>query len=154
MLTWEGSWPNSLVRRPPWLHACSVKNKQTNWAAEAFLNVWRWPMKQTIEEKSRIFSAFYQESDLNYRLLGGLICDQFRFNSSSKGVNVMVLEWPQFSFVKNRGRFITHINKTPFLTWQLKVASEEINPSFYECSPILGPCLKNPLQNVNLIKLI
>ena len=28
MLTWEGSWPNSLVRRPPWLHACSVKNKQ------------------------------------------------------------------------------------------------------------------------------
>ena len=20
------SWPNSLVRRPPWLHACSVKN--------------------------------------------------------------------------------------------------------------------------------
>ena len=60
---------------------------------EAFLlNVWRWPMKQTIEEKSGIFSAFYQESDLNYRLLGGLICDQFRFNSSSKGVNVMVLE--------------------------------------------------------------
>ena len=30
MLTWEGSWPNSLVRRPPWLQACSVKNKQTN----------------------------------------------------------------------------------------------------------------------------
>ena len=29
MLTWEGSWPNSLVRRPPWLQACSVKNKQT-----------------------------------------------------------------------------------------------------------------------------
>ena len=56
------------------------------------LKVWRWPMKQTIEEKSGIFSAFYQESDLNYRLLGGLICDQFRFNSSSKGVNVMVLE--------------------------------------------------------------
>ena len=27
MLTWEGSWPNSLVRRPPWLQACSVKNK-------------------------------------------------------------------------------------------------------------------------------
>ena len=75
-------------------------------------------MKQTIEEKSGIFSAFYQESDLNYRLLGGLICDQFRFNSSSKGVNVMVLEWPQFSFVKNRGRFITLINKTfiPHLT--------------------------------------
>ena len=24
------SWPNSLVRRPPWLHAYSVKNKQTN----------------------------------------------------------------------------------------------------------------------------
>ena len=30
MLTWEGSWSNSLFRRPPWLHACSVKNKQTN----------------------------------------------------------------------------------------------------------------------------
>ena len=30
MLTWEGSWPNSLVRRPPWLQVCSVKNKQTN----------------------------------------------------------------------------------------------------------------------------
>ena len=30
MLTWEGSWPNSLVRRPPWLQACSVKNKKTN----------------------------------------------------------------------------------------------------------------------------
>ena len=30
MLIWEGSWPNSLVRRPPWLQACSVKNKQTN----------------------------------------------------------------------------------------------------------------------------
>ena len=29
MLTWEGSWPNSLVRRPPWLQACSVKNKTT-----------------------------------------------------------------------------------------------------------------------------
>ena len=29
MLTWEGSWPNSLARRPPWLQACSVKNKQT-----------------------------------------------------------------------------------------------------------------------------
>ena len=42
------------------------------------LNVWRWPMKQTFEEKRGIFSAFYQESDLNYRLLGGLICDQFR----------------------------------------------------------------------------
>ena len=28
MLTWEGSWPNSFVRRPPWLQACSVKNKQ------------------------------------------------------------------------------------------------------------------------------
>ena len=28
MLTWEGSWPNSLVRRPPWLQACSVKNKE------------------------------------------------------------------------------------------------------------------------------
>ena len=49
-------------------------------------------MKQTIEEKRGIFPAFYQESDLNYRLLGGLICDQFRFNSSGKGVNVMVLE--------------------------------------------------------------
>ena len=23
-------WPNSLVRRPPWLHASSVKNKQKN----------------------------------------------------------------------------------------------------------------------------
>ena len=49
-------------------------------------------MKQTIEEKRGIFSAFYQESDLNYRLLGGPICDQFRFNSSGKGVNVMVLD--------------------------------------------------------------
>ena len=29
MLTWEGSWPNSLVRRPLWLQACSVKNKHT-----------------------------------------------------------------------------------------------------------------------------
>jgi hypothetical protein len=25
----NGVWPNSLVRRPPWLHASSVKNKQT-----------------------------------------------------------------------------------------------------------------------------
>ena len=50
-------------------------------------------MKQTIEEKRGIFSAFYQESVLNYRLLGGPICDQFRFNSSGKGVvNVMVLD--------------------------------------------------------------
>jgi hypothetical protein len=24
----NGVWPNSLVRRPPWLHASSVKNKQ------------------------------------------------------------------------------------------------------------------------------
>ena len=30
MLTCEGSCSNSLIRRPPWLHACSVKNKQTN----------------------------------------------------------------------------------------------------------------------------
>ena len=37
---------------------------------------------------------------------------------------------------------------------KLKVASEEINPSFCECSPILGPCSKNPLQSVNLTKLI
>ena len=29
MLTLEGVWPNSLDRRPPWLHASSVKNKQT-----------------------------------------------------------------------------------------------------------------------------
>ena len=34
MLTWEGSWPNSLVRRPPWLQACSVKNKQNVWFAK------------------------------------------------------------------------------------------------------------------------
>ena len=31
MLTWEGVWPNSLARRPPWLHASSVKNKKTIW---------------------------------------------------------------------------------------------------------------------------
>ena len=36
----------------------------------------------------------------------------------------------------------------------LKVASQERDSSFYECSPILGPCSKNPLQNVCLTKLI
>ena len=37
MLTWEGSWPNSLVGRPPWLQACSVKNKtniQYTWSTK------------------------------------------------------------------------------------------------------------------------
>ena len=43
MLTWEGSWPNSLVRRPPWLQACSVKNKTKqfccwiSWHSEKFI---------------------------------------------------------------------------------------------------------------------
>ena len=61
----------------------------------------------------------YQESDLNYRLLGGLICDQFALILLARASTyLMVLEWPQFSFVENRGRFITHIKKTsvPHLT--------------------------------------
>ena len=41
MLTWEGSWPYSLFRRPPWLQACSVKNK-TNKHFEII-----WPLEST-----------------------------------------------------------------------------------------------------------
>ena len=36
----------------------------------------------------------------------------------------------------------------------LKVGSQERDSSLYECSPVLGPCSKNPLQNVSLTKLI
>ena len=36
----------------------------------------------------------------------------------------------------------------------LKSGPQERDSSLYECSPVLGPCSKNPLQNISLTKLI
>ena len=57
MLTWEGSWPNSLVRRPPWLQACSVKNK-TKQISQWISSVLVFPLVQNIEKCSRNLNLY------------------------------------------------------------------------------------------------
>ena len=61
MLTWEGSWPNSLVWRPPWLHTCSVKNKLLNtgficWTYKIVVNLLKIKSKDIARYQSQSHS--------------------------------------------------------------------------------------------------
>ena len=61
MLTREGSWPNSLVRTPPWLHTCSVKNKLLNtgficWTYKIVVNLLKIKSKDIAQYQSQSHS--------------------------------------------------------------------------------------------------
>ena len=90
MLTWEGSLPNSLVRRPPWLQACSVKNKQK------IENISHFTCTYTIVKilpnwkyEFRLILTWFRQNQFNMILA---------FSSFNQGVGVILQAWFLFLF--------------------------------------------------------
>ena len=121
MLTWEGSWPNSLVWRPPWLHACSVKNKQTKNFYIMTLSVQLEQMSLSVEvkqlnvwheKKANLFSLLMINwimipfTNVNLRLLKwGVICHKYV-------LPIIVYDWNQVSVSGTETNVLERWSKT------------------------------------------
>ena len=107
MLTWEGSWPNSLVRRPPWLQACSVKNKQS---CKFQVSLLRLVQKQRIKSK-------IAEKQVSWKLKTFCFSGVSKLGFPNLGSRPDI-ENPAFQSSCSNPNWYWKPEKNPFQTWK------------------------------------